>query len=159
MEEGEFKVKLFREERFRFKVSFGADQIPELRMDEPAPLGSGDYPNAGKLLAAAVGNCLCSSLIFCMDRSHAEVNDICAEVYSKLERNEKGRWRITGIRVNIFPQVDDEVKYQRCRELFEDFCIVTQSVRQGIEVAVEVYPVKPGAPPVPTSGGLTQGKT
>lgn len=140
MEGGEFKVKLVREERYRFKISFGSDHIPDIRMDEPAPLGSGNYPNAGKLLAAAVGNCLCASLLFCMERSRAEVKDLSAEVHSKMERNEKGRWRITEMKVKIFPQVEDEAKFRRCRDLFEDFCIVTQSVKQGIDVTVEVYP-------------------
>jgi hypothetical protein len=30
---------------------------------------------------------------------------------------------------------------QRCLELFEEFCVVTQSVRAGIEVDVVVEPV------------------
>jgi hypothetical protein len=29
---------------------------------------------------------------------------------------------------------------QRCLELFEDFCVVTQSVRAGINVEVDVEP-------------------
>jgi len=30
---------------------------------------------------------------------------------------------------------------QRCLELFEDFCVVTQSVRAGIAVDVAVEPI------------------
>jgi len=33
---------------------------------------------------------------------------------------------------------DDRVRMRRCIEMFEDFCIVTQSVRKGIDVKVAV---------------------
>jgi len=57
-----------------------------------------------------------------------------------LARNEGGRWRIREINVLISPDVSegDRGRLKRCVELFEDFCIVSQSVRQGIPVNVEV---------------------
>jgi uncharacterized OsmC-like protein len=143
MDEGDFVTTVCREERYRFRINFGSDKIPDILMDEPEPLGKGEYPNAGKLLAAAVGNCLCASLVFCMEKSRGEIPAVHAEVRTTLERNEKGRLRITHMSVKLFPQVPDDPKYHRCREIFEDFCIVTQSVRKGIDVDVEVYPVKP----------------
>jgi uncharacterized OsmC-like protein len=152
MEETEFLTRMCRVEHYKFQVSFNSDKIESIFTDEPEPLGKGEYPNAGKLLAAAVGNCLCASMVFCMEKSRAEVPSICAEVATTMERNEKGRLRITHMSVKIFPQVSDDKKLQRCREIFEDFCIVTQSVRKGIEVDVEVYPVKP-LPTVPHTTG------
>jgi uncharacterized OsmC-like protein len=143
MEETEFLTKMCRVEKYKFEISFNSDKIEPIFTDEPPPVGAGLYPNAGKLLAAAVGNCLCASLVFCMEKSRAEVPSICAEVSTTLQRNEKGRLRITHMDVKIFPQVSDEAKFQRCREIFEDFCIVTQSVRKGIVVDVHVFPVKP----------------
>ncbi|MDW5562743.1 MAG: OsmC family protein [Methanomassiliicoccus sp.] len=142
MDETEFLTKISRVERYKFRVSFNNDKIEDIMMDEPTPLGGGEFPNAGKLLAAAVGNCLCASLVFCMERSRSEVPNICAEVSTSLERNEKGRLRITQMAVKIFPQVEDEAKFERCRDLFEDFCIVTQSVRNGIPVDVKVFPYR-----------------
>jgi uncharacterized OsmC-like protein len=152
MEEGEFLTRMSRVERYKFQISFNSDKIESIFTDEPEPLGEGEYPNAGKLLAAAVGNCLCASLVFCMEKSRAEIPSICAEVATSMGRNEQGRLRITHMSVKIFPQVSDEQKFQRCREIFEDFCIVTQSVRKGIEVEVGVFPVKP-LPNVPSSTG------
>ncbi len=143
MEEAEFLTKMCRVEHYKFMVSFNSDKIENIFTDEPEPLGKGEYPNAGKLLAAAVGNCLCASMVFCMEKSRAEIPSICAEVTTTMGRNEKGRLRITHMSVKIFPRIGDEIKFQRCREIFEDFCIVTQSVRKGIDVDVEVYPVKP----------------
>ena len=50
--------------------------------------------------------------------------------------------RVSGIRVLIEPVVveSEQPRMQRCLELFEDFCVVTQSVRAGINVEVDVEP-------------------
>jgi organic hydroperoxide reductase OsmC/OhrA len=63
-----------------------------------------------------------------------------ARVTGSIVRNEEGRLRIGGIRVELVPQVVPEAKQRigRCLEVFEDFCMVTQSLRQGIDIAVEV---------------------
>jgi len=141
-DEKEFSVSIEREERYRFRIRFsgGAD---DLVMDEPKPLGSGEYPNAGKLLAAAIGNCLCASLVFCMERSRGEVVDVRADVATLVKRNDEGRWRLERVNVTIHPTVKDDLKFRRCLELFENYCIVTQSVREGIDVSVEVVPEPP----------------
>lgn len=138
MEEGEFKVHIEPLGGYEFKVRFGEGRVPDLLMDEPGPLGSGEHPNAGLLLAAAVGNCLCASLTFCLRKARAEVKGVSADVFTKMERNERGRLRITSIRIQLRPEVDDLRKLERCRGIFEDFCIVTQSVREGVPVQVEV---------------------
>ena len=57
-------------------------------------------------------------------------------------RNEKGRLRVTKLEVTIVPTVgaQDRDRLGRCDELFEDFCVVTEAVRHGIEVDVRVEP-------------------
>jgi len=138
MEEGEFKVHIEPIGGYEFKVKFSRENLPELLLDEPYPLGKGEHPNAGLLLAAAVGNCLSASLTYCLSRARAEVKGVSADVFTTLERNERGRLRIKSIRIQLRPDLDDPRKLERCREIFEDFCIVTQSVREGIPVQVEV---------------------
>jgi organic hydroperoxide reductase OsmC/OhrA len=143
MKEGEFKTGIELIENYKFRVDFNSETIDDIFVDEPEPLGSGEYPNAGKLLAAAVGSCLCSSLAFCLRRSRVNVPSLTAEVHAKLLRNERGRLRVTSIAVTIRPKVDDLEGMERCKDIFEDFCIVTQSIRQGIDVSVEVKPPSP----------------
>ncbi len=135
-----FHVSVAREEDFVFKVDFGLDGVGDLIMDEPEPLGGEAGPNASKVLAAAVGNCLCASLMFCLQRSRVEVRGVEASVSGVLTRNEGGRWRIKEMNVEVTPDVDDEHRKQleRCVEIFEDFCIVSSSVRQGIPINVTV---------------------
>ncbi|UCE91191.1 MAG: OsmC family protein [Methanobacteriota archaeon] len=128
-----------RLEKYRFEVGFD-EWDGKLMMDEPAPLGESKAPDAGMMLSSAVGHCLCSSLLFCTGKAHGEVQDLSADVETTLARNERGRWRIEGIKVHIKAALDDEdkKKLERCRELYEDFCIVTGSVRQGVDVKVDL---------------------
>jgi organic hydroperoxide reductase OsmC/OhrA len=131
---------------YRFVVSF--DDLPGdqgLAVDEPAPLGEGKLPNAAALLAAAVGNCLAASLLHCLKRSRAQVQDLTARVSMTLTRNDVGRYRIAGIDVELSPALagHDAGRLGRCEDLFEDFCIVTQSVRAGIPVNVTVKATEP----------------
>jgi organic hydroperoxide reductase OsmC/OhrA len=109
-------------------------------MDEPPPLGEGRGPNAARILGAAIGHCLSASLLFCLKKTRVEVSAMETKVTGTVERNEKGRLRIGTIRVQLSPEIarEDRVRIGRCLEMFEDYCIVTQSVRKGIEVDVQV---------------------
>ena len=138
MEESEFRVRIEPVGGYEYRVIFGNPDLPEMLMDEPSPMGKGRSPNAGLLLAAAVGNCLCASLTFCLNRARADVKGVSAEVFTRLERNERGRLRISSIRVLLMPDGGDPGKLERCRGIFEEFCVVTQSVREGVPVQVEV---------------------
>jgi organic hydroperoxide reductase OsmC/OhrA len=139
-EEKRFEITLDRVDAFTFDADFGLPGVPKLRMDEPAPLGDGDGPNAARVLAAAIGNCLSASALFCLERARVPVHGMHTTASGTMVRNEKGRMRIGSISVRIEPEVDpaDVPRMQRCLEIFEDYCVVTQSVRGGIDVNVEV---------------------
>jgi uncharacterized OsmC-like protein len=126
-------------EDFEFKVKFDWDNVPELTMDEPEPIGQRKGPNASRLLAAAVGNCLTASLLFCLQKSRVELTGLKTTVKGTRIRNEQKRLRIGGLDVSITVEgLADPTKAQRCLELYEDFCLVTASVRDGLRVNVEV---------------------
>ena len=135
-----FTTELQRVKDYQFKVRFDSPTIRDLVTDEPAPVGKGDGPNPSRLLSAAVGNCLSSSLLFCLSKARITVDDLKASVETVTRRNEKGRWRIAALKVKLHPRVrgEDLAGSKRCLELFEDFCIVTESVRKGIQVTVDV---------------------
>ncbi len=141
-----FTIEMGLQEGYRFLVDFG-DDLPPLLMDEPAPLGDDAGPNAVRVLAASVGNCLSASALYCLRRAHIDVLDMHTTVGATMRRNEQGRLRVGGFAVRIEPVVaeDDQPRMRRCMELFEDFCVVTQSVREGIEVSVAVEPTSPAA--------------
>ena len=139
-EEKTFQVEVEHERDFVFKVDFGIDGVDDLIMDEPEPVGGGIGPNAERLVAAAVGNCLSASLLFCLRKSRVEVSGMKTTVEGVIARNEEGRWRIRELSVELTPEVDEDQRKQleRCISIFENFCIASQSVRQGIPINVKV---------------------
>ena len=135
-----FSVELEQVADFEFRVRFDNPAHAPLVLDEPAPLGKDAGPNAARLVAAAVGNCLAASLVFCMRKFRESPGPVRATASGRLERNEQGRYRIGGIDVAITVAEGGAAlrHLDRCLEQFEDFCIVTQSIRRGIPVKVTV---------------------
>lgn len=137
MPDMEFTLQLTRQQDYRFNVEFDLAGVPELQLDEPAPLGAGAGPNASRLLAAAVANCLAASLLFCLGKFKQEPGQVTATVKGRMTRNDKGRLRVGGFDVDIRLGQGVE-RLEHCAGQFEDFCVVTDSVRHGIPVNVRV---------------------
>lgn len=142
MHEERVSVELSLRGGYAFEADFGLPGVQPLLLDEPPPLGEGMGPSAARLLAAAVGNCMSASLLFCMRKAHLYVAALETHVEAFIGRNEEGRMRITGITVRLSPTLgdDDAARFGRCESLFEQFCTVGQSVLEGIDVRVEVAP-------------------
>jgi uncharacterized OsmC-like protein len=120
---------------------------PSIVFDEPEPLGTNRAPNAAAVLGAAVGNCLAASLAFCLRKSRIDVRDLTVDVTTHVAKNEKGRFRVRAIDVALSPVIGagDSAKFERCEDLFEDFCIVTASVQRGIPVNISLRQEKDAA--------------
>ncbi|MDP3169276.1 MAG: OsmC family protein, partial [Polaromonas sp.] len=108
--------------------------------DEPAPLGKGEGPSPAQLLCAAVGNCLSDSLLFALRKFKQAPDPLRCEVSAEIGRNPEGRLRILGIHATITLGVAASSLEHLDRALaqFEEFCTVTQSVRQSLPVRVTV---------------------
>lgn len=68
-ENGAFSLTLERVGNYEFETRFDLEHLPPILLDEPPPLGSNRGPNASRMLAAPVGNCLSASLLFCLEKS------------------------------------------------------------------------------------------
>jgi organic hydroperoxide reductase OsmC/OhrA len=135
----EHVVKLSLDAGYAFTVDWDDPTLAPLKVDEPPPLGSGDGPNAVKLLGAAIAECLASSFLFCAHKARIEVVDMRAVARLRIERGNGGRLRVDHVHVDLAPQfADPAAKYERCLALFEDYCTVTASVRAAIDVTVHV---------------------
>jgi organic hydroperoxide reductase OsmC/OhrA len=135
-----FTVALTLRNGYAFDVAFADGEGPPLVVDELPPLGEANGPNPARLLAAAVGSCLSASLLFCLRKSRIEIAELRTTVEGTIVRNARGRLRIGGLRVRLAPELslDQRERIGRCLDLFQDFCIVTESVRDGIAVEVAV---------------------
>lgn len=123
-----------------FRIRFDHAALESLSTDEPPPLGQGQGPSPAGLLLAALANCLSASLLFALRKYRNSPGPLRAEVTAVPMRNAEGRWRIPKASVELFLAEGNET-YQgldRVLAQFEDFCVVTQSVRGGIDVDVTV---------------------
>ena len=140
-EVGKFTIHMEQEEGYAFRVKFDLKKADDLLMDEPPPLGERNGPNASRVLAAAAANCLSASLMFCLAKEDVPADTVKSEATCTMVRNDKKRLRVGRIDVRITAGDDllESKKRERCMNLFEDFCVVTASIRSGIPVGVEVY--------------------
>lgn len=140
-EPSSFTLTLEQQEGFEFRVKFDWPKVADLLLDEPEPLGESRGPNAARVLAAAVANCLSASLLFCIrDKFKQQPGPLRASVTGHLQRDTRGRMRVGGLHVTItLSDAAETIQHlDRCSAQFEDFCVVTESIRKGIPVHVEV---------------------
>lgn len=132
---------------FAQEVDWGVPGSEGMIIDEPAPLGTNRGPSPGRVLAAALASCLGASLLFCLRKARIEVQGLHTSASVAMKRNEKGRLRVGSITVKLAPVVpiDQQPRMQRCLETFEDYCIITASVRPSVTVNVIVEPTAPNA--------------
>jgi organic hydroperoxide reductase OsmC/OhrA len=88
----------------------------------------------------SVASCLSASLVFCLTKAGVEVGALVTEVNTELVRNERRRLRIGKLSVRLQPTLFSTDALDPCLDVFEDFCVVTESVRQGVAVDVSVVP-------------------
>jgi uncharacterized OsmC-like protein len=128
-------------EGYRFSATFpDVAHASAVTLDEPAPLGTASGPTPAGLLGAAIGGCLSASLTLCPNKARIEPDAVNAHVTVRMGRNDSGRVRIEAIDVDLTPCLAgaDDARFERCKALYEDFCIVTESVRHGIPVNVQI---------------------
>lgn len=138
--EKQIQITLEQQADFRFVANFGNPTIPLLITDEPAPLGTDQGPNPEQMLGTAVANCLAASLLFAMRKFKNDPAPLRAVATVSTTRNAQNRVRIGAIAVDLHLGVPSSTlaMVERILAQFEDFCVVTQSVRTAIPVTVRV---------------------
>jgi uncharacterized OsmC-like protein len=140
--ERRFAVRLQHQGRYRFQSQASEDGImhgKEFASDEPDPVGENSGPSTPALLASALGHCLSASLLEALRHSHLEVLHCETDAVAIVRPNDDGNPRIDRVDVTIRPRLKERSpRMQRCADVFENHCTVTQSVRQGVDVRVQV---------------------
>lgn len=132
-------IRISQVEGYKFTVDFG-EGFPDLLVDEAEPIGSGEGPHPEQMLVTSVANCLCASLVFALAKYRQNVHGLEAVATCAIERNAAGRLRVTGIKVDIAlgAAAGELDRIDRVLAQFEDFCTVSESVKAGIPVEVQV---------------------
>jgi len=136
------KVGISLEKDMIFKCDLGEMKVKDCYIDdtnknEVDMLGL----NPSRMLAMALLGCLSSSFIFCLKKRNFSIEDLSAIAEITVARNEKGFWRVKKVDVDIDIKIDDPDTRKRadlCKKMFEQYCVVTQAVREGINVEVNV---------------------
>lgn len=132
-----------------FKCNLGFKKLQEIYIDETLEEKDDMWgPDAARLLGMALLGCLSASFIFCLTKRNLTLDDLEASAEISFKTIEKGYTRIKQIDVNLKPKTDDASTLKRINQciremkngkmLFEENCIITASVREGITVNVEI---------------------
>ena len=132
-----------------FKCNLGFDKLQEIYIDETLEEKEGMWgPDAARLLGMALLGCLSASFIFCLKKRNLTPDDLEAHAEISFKTIEKGYTRIKQVNVILKPKTEDMATLKRINQciremkngkmLFEENCIITASVREGINVNVEM---------------------
>ncbi|MFO7797400.1 MAG: hypothetical protein ACQERB_11670 [Promethearchaeati archaeon] len=143
------KVSIQLDKDLIFKSLFDFEKTREIFIDETLEeteqmIG----PDAATLLGMTVISCLSASFIFCLNKRNLTIDDLEASADISFYKTEKGYQRIENIDVKMKPKTDDPDVLKRIKQctremrsgdmFFEETCIITPSVREGINIKVNV---------------------
>jgi organic hydroperoxide reductase OsmC/OhrA len=142
-------INMNLEKNLIFKVNLGYEKLHELFIDETFDNKSKIWgPDATQLLAMAVLGCLNASFIFCLNKRNLTIDDLEAQAEVSFKKNESGYIRVKKIDIKIRPKSNDLDTLKRIQQcikkvksgnmFFEESCIITSSVREGINVNVDI---------------------
>ena len=139
-EEKSNNVGIKLEKEMIFKCGLGEMEVKDYYIDESHKNEKEMWgPNPSRMLGLATIGCLSASFIFCMKKKNLIIEELETKAEVIMTRNEKGFWRVKKIDVNIKPKLDSpdmKKRAEQCRQFFENYCIVTQAIREGIQVDV-----------------------
>ncbi|MFX0028358.1 MAG: OsmC family protein [Candidatus Hermodarchaeota archaeon] len=136
------RVGLKQTEEMIFRCELGNLKIENLFIDEKnekveEKLG----PSPAKLLGLSVLGCLAASFSFCLQKGGFSLPGLNGIAEVTIARNNKGFWRVNKIDIEMVPQIDTPEMRKRvnqCARFFEQYCIISESLRKGFEVNVHM---------------------
>ncbi len=137
-DESSVLVGIKLEEEMTYKCDLGQIKMGDLFIDETHTKYSDKIgPNPSSLLALSVLSCLAASFTFCLKKKKLTLTELDGKAEVVIKRNEMGFWRVKKIDINMTPKIEDPKMRKRanqCKKFFEKYCIIAESLRDGIEV-------------------------
>ena len=141
-EERRFQVNLKHDEGYRFVSQASEDgrlHGEPYVSDEPDPVGEASGPSTPALLGSAIAHCLSASLFEALRHAHVDVLGFETEAVAVVKPNAEGLPRIDHVDVKLRPSIAEQSgRTDQCAKVFEKYCTVCSSLRDGIDVRVSV---------------------
>ncbi|MBD3254334.1 MAG: hypothetical protein GF383_04535 [Candidatus Lokiarchaeota archaeon] len=142
-------IDMVLEEDLIFKSTFSYKKLQSLYIDENIEKKDDLWgPDAAQLLGMAVTGCLCASFVFCLSKRGLSVDNLDAHAEVSFRKTDKNYTRIKDIKVKLVPKANNKDTLKRIKQcmkeikgehmFFEETCIITPSVRDGIDIKVDV---------------------
>jgi uncharacterized OsmC-like protein len=144
-------LSLILEKDMIFKSVFDFKKTSSIIVDESVeekPQSEKLGPDAATLLGMGIVSCLSASFLFCLKKRDLSLDDLEAHVDISFHKIDKGYTRIKKVKVKLIPKTQDEAVRRRIktcmREIkrghmfFEETCIITSSVKEGLDIDVKV---------------------
>lgn len=133
------KVLLDYTRDLHFKAS--ARHFKNLNVDEPISFHGTDFgPSAVEYLLIGIGGCLGTTFIYCLQKNNIELEAFEVVVDGKLSHTgPKMRLRLVNVDVdlNFTPkEASSDVEINRCMKEFTEYCIVTNSIANGLPINI-----------------------
>ena len=136
------QVGLKQEEEMIFKCDLGNLKLNDLFIDEKHKKNIDKIgPSPVKLLGISILGCLAASFSFCLQKRNFSLLDLEGKAELTIARNNKGFWRVKKVNIDLIPRVDNPKAHKRinqCIKFFEQYCIISESVKTGFDVSVNV---------------------
>lgn len=148
--EEDTKVKIKLEKNLIFKHPKDYQRIGNLLIDETLDRESNNLwgPDAASLLGLSILSCLSASFIFCLNKRNLNPDDLEGYAEVSFTKDEKNYEHVKQIKVKIKPKTNDPDTLKRMKQCvremrdgemyFEKTCIITPSVRNGIDIDVDI---------------------
>ena len=133
------KVLLNYTKDLHFKAS--ARNFKDFNVDEPASFHGTDLgPSAVEYLLIGIGGCLGTTFIYCLQKNNIELETFEVVVDGELSRTgPKMLLRLVNVDVDMKftpKEASSDVEINRCMKEFTEYCIVTNSIAEGVNVNV-----------------------
>ena len=133
------KVLLDYAKDLHFKAS--ARNFKDINVDEPASFHGTDLgPSAVEYLLIGIGGCLGTTFIFCLQKNNIELETFEVVVDGNVSHTgPKNRLRLENVDVDLKftpKEASSDFEINRCVKEFTQYCLVTNSIANGLPINV-----------------------
>lgn len=135
------KVTLKYSENLHFTAS--ARHFSDMDLDEPESFHGTDIgPSPVEYFLIGIGGCLGSTFAYCLQKQDVEIDLLEVVVDGQLKHTgPKMGLKLVNIEAELLITAKNEAssdKIEQCIKNFRDYCIVTNSITQGVPLDVKV---------------------